>query len=107
VATFLALLLMTASLAACVDGKGVGSWLGTRRYLYSVDERALTMRGTLYQGEMGILIATYGFSRGLVNPSQFKLAIAVVLILTILAPLLMKITVPASAFLKNRVCYQT
>jgi len=94
-------------LAACVGGKGTGSWLGTRRYLHSVEERALTMRGTLHQGEMGILIATYGFSRGLLNPCKFNLAIAVVLILTIFAPLLMKITVPASAFLKNGASYQT
>ena len=106
-ATSLALLLMTASLAACVGGKELGSWLGIRGHLHSMDERALTMRGTLYQGEMGIMIAAYGFSRRLLNPSQSKLAIAVVLILTILPSLLMKITVPASAFLKNGAGYQT
>jgi Kef-type K+ transport system membrane component KefB len=99
--------LLAVLLAACVGGKEMGSWLGTRRYFPSGDERALTMRGTLHPGEAGILIATYGFSRGLLNPSQFNLAIAVVLILTILAPLLMKITVPASAFLKNGPGYQT
>ena len=36
------------------------------------------MFGALYQGEMGILIAAYLFSRGLVNPSQFNIAIIVV-----------------------------
>jgi hypothetical protein len=48
------------------------------------------MVGGLPQGEIGMLIAAYLFSRGLVNPSQFNVAIIVVVILTMLTPILMK-----------------
>ena len=48
------------------------------------------MFGTLHQGEMGMLIAAYLVSRGLVNPLQFNITIIVVVILTMLTPILMK-----------------
>jgi hypothetical protein len=47
--------------------------------------------GGLPQGEMGMLIAAYLFSRGLLGPSQFNVAITVVVLITILATILMKI----------------
>jgi len=40
---------------------------------------------------MGVLIAAYLFSRGLVNPLQFSAAIIVVVALTMITPLLLKI----------------
>jgi hypothetical protein len=40
---------------------------------------------------MGILISAYLFSRGMVNPSQFNLAIIAVVILTMITPVLMKV----------------
>ncbi len=49
------------------------------------------MFGGLYQGEMGIVIAAYLFSRGLVNPSQFNMAIIAVVLLTIITPVAMKV----------------
>jgi hypothetical protein len=49
------------------------------------------MVGGLPQGEIGMLIAAYVFSRGLVNPSQFNLAIIAVVILTMIIPLAIKI----------------
>jgi hypothetical protein len=48
------------------------------------------MVGGLPQGEIGMLIAAYVFSRGLVNPSQFNLAIIAVVVLTMITPILMK-----------------
>ncbi len=71
--------------------KLVGSWMATRRGFDSFNERPLIMIGILPQGEMGILIAAYLFSRGLVNLSQFSAAIIVVVILTMFAPVLVKI----------------
>jgi len=55
--------------------------------------------GSLYQREMGILIAACSFSRGLVDPSQFNIAIVAVLLLTMVSPVLMRI---ASAELGTR-----
>ena len=76
---------------AIVGAKLVGSWIATRRGFGSVRERALIMMGILPQGEMGILIAAYLFSRGLVNPSSFNAAIIVVMMLTVFVPIAMKV----------------
>ena len=54
-------------------------------------ERVLIMFGTLYQGEIGVLIAAYLFSRGLLIPSSFNVSIIVVIILTMLTPIAMKV----------------
>ena len=71
--------------------KLIGSWMATRRGFDSFHDRAFVMMGVLPQGEIGILIAAYLFSRGLVNPSSFNAVIIVVIVLTMLTPLLMKI----------------
>jgi hypothetical protein len=51
----------------------------------------MIMFGRLYQREMGILIAACSFSRGLVDPSQFNIAIIVVVLLTTFTPTAMKV----------------
>jgi Kef-type K+ transport system membrane component KefB len=78
-------------LVAIVGAKLVGSWIATRREFDSLRERALIVIGILPQGEMGMLIAAYLFSRGLVNPSSFNGVIIVVIVLTMLTPILMKV----------------
>jgi Kef-type K+ transport system membrane component KefB len=77
--------------SAIVGAKLVGLWITTRRGFGSFRERALIMMGILPQGEMGMLIAAYLLSRGVVNPSQFNLAVIVVVILAMLTPILMKV----------------
>ena len=77
-------------LGAVIGAKFLGSWIATRISSDLVGERSLIMVGTLPQGEMGILLAAYLFSRGLVTPPQFNIAILVVVMLTMSAPVLMK-----------------
>ncbi len=69
-----------------------GSWMATRRGFNSFNERALITIGTWTQGEIGILIAAYVFSRGLVSPPSFDAAIILVIASTVVSPLLMKMT---------------
>jgi Kef-type K+ transport system membrane component KefB len=83
---FLALLIGTVS-----GSKLMGCWVATRKGHESPGERALIMFGSLHQGEMGILIAAYLFSRGLVDPSQFNIAIILVVLLTTFTPIAMKV----------------
>jgi Kef-type K+ transport system membrane component KefB len=71
--------------------KLVGSWMATRRDVGSFRERVLISIGILPQGEMGIVIAAYLFSRGLVSPSFFNAVIIVVIALTMLTPIAMKV----------------
>ena len=78
-------------LVAIVGVKLVGSWIATRREFDSLRERALIVIGILPQGEMGMLIAAYLFSRGLVSPSSFNAVIIVVIVLTMLTPIVMKV----------------
>ena len=85
-ALFLVVLLLTVTIA-----KLFGGWLATRKGFVSSGERFPIIVGGLPQGEIGILIAAYLFSRGMVNPSQFNLAIIAVVILTMITPVLMRI----------------
>ena len=78
-------------LVAIVGAKLVGSWIAVRREFDSLRERALIVIRILPQGEMGMLIAAYLFSRGLVNPSSFNAGIIVVIALTMLTPIVMKV----------------
>jgi len=76
-------------LAVVIGIKLIGSRIATN--FESPHDRSLFMFGALSQGEIGMLIASYLFSRGLVNSSQFNAAMIVVILLTILTPILMKV----------------
>lgn len=84
---FLAVLLV-----AVVGAKLIGCWIATNKGYESSRERVLIMFGVLAQGEMGIVVAAYLFSRGLLNPPSFNVAIIAVAFLTMLTPVLTKIT---------------
>ena len=89
-------------LIVVVVAKLAGSWISTRRVPGSPEEQVLVAIGNLPQGEMGTLIAAYSFSRGLLTPSSFNIAITAVLLLTMLAPVLMKMTCYAPFPLNGR-----
>jgi Kef-type K+ transport system membrane component KefB len=84
-------LLPVVLLLTVATTKLLGNWFATRKGYESLGERFQIMVGGLPQGEAGILIAAYLFSRGLVNPSQFNRVITVVVLLTMISPMLMKI----------------
>jgi Kef-type K+ transport system membrane component KefB len=85
-------IIFLAILLVCVVGaKLIGSWIATQKGYQSSCERVLIMFGTLYQGEIGVLIAAYLFSRGLLIPSSFNVSIIVVIMLTMLTPIAMKV----------------
>jgi len=85
------ILFLVVLLAAVVGAKLIGCWIGTHKeYPYS-RERALIMLGTLAQGEMGILVAAYLFSRGVVDLLPFSIAVTVVVVLTMVTPVLIKV----------------
>ncbi len=78
-------------LAAVVGAKLIGCWIATNKGYESSRERALIMFGVLAQGEMGIVVAAYLFSRGVLNPALFNVAVIAVVSLTIVSPVLMRI----------------
>ena len=78
-------------LAIVFGTKWIGVWIGTRKGVESSRDRWSIVSGGLPQGELGMLIGAYLFSRGLLNPSQFNVAITVVVLLTILSTVLMRI----------------
>ncbi|HUL22755.1 MAG TPA: cation:proton antiporter [Thermodesulfobacteriota bacterium] len=73
-----------------IGTKLIGCWIATKGYPSS-SERVFIMLGVLAQGEMGVLIAAYLFSRGVLNPQFFGMAILVVAGLTTVSPILMRI----------------
>jgi len=78
-------------LGAVVGTKLIGCWIATNNEHPSSRERVLIMFGVLAQGEMGIVIAAYLFSRGVLNPAFFNVAVIAVVLLTIVSSILMKI----------------
>ena len=83
-------------LATVIVSKLVGVWTSIRKVPEPLHDRLLIMIGTLPQGEVGMVIAAYLFSRGLVNPLQFNLSITLVVILTMIAPILMRLVMKKS-----------
>ena len=84
---FFSVLLLTTVIAA----KAIGCRVGLRKGLDAPWEQRLILVGTLPQGEIGMLIAAYLFSRGLVNPSVFGPCLAVVIVLTMISASLSRI----------------
>jgi Kef-type K+ transport system membrane component KefB len=73
-----------------IGTKLIGCWIATNKGYESSRERALIMLGVLAQGEMGILIAAYLFSRGVLDPQSFSIAILVAVGLTTVSPIVMR-----------------
>jgi Kef-type K+ transport system membrane component KefB len=82
---FLAVLLVVV-----IGAKLIGCWIATNNGHPSWRERVLILFGVLAQGEMGIVGAAYLFSRGLLNPAFFNVAVIVVVFLTMVSPVLMR-----------------
>jgi Kef-type K+ transport system membrane component KefB len=74
-----------------VAAKLIGSWIATRKDFDSLYGRILIGFGILPQGEMGMLVAAYLFSRGLVDPPSFNAAITLVILFTMIIPIVMKV----------------
>ena len=85
------IIFLVAMFAVVILAKLIGSWMATRKGFDIFREWVLIGFGTLPQGEMGVLIAAYLFSRGLLNLPSFNVAIILVVLLTILTPVLIKI----------------
>jgi len=84
--SFLAVLIIVV-----ISTKLIGYWIATTKRYPSLHERVFIMFGALAQGEMGILIGAYLFSRGLLDPQFFSTGILVAVGLTMVSPLLMRI----------------
>ena len=78
-------------LATVLGTKWMGVRIATRTGSRSSRDRWSLLLGGLSQGELGMLVAAYLFSRGLLNPPQFNVAMTVVVLLTILSTFLMRI----------------
>ena len=74
-----------------VGTKVAGYQIATRRMFNSWRERAFILFGGLSQGETGMLIAAYLFSRGILNGPVFNSTVIVVIMLTMLIPILTKV----------------
>jgi Kef-type K+ transport system membrane component KefB len=84
------LLFLTVLLMVVIGTKLIGCWIATNNGYESSHERVLIMFGVLAQGEMGVVVAAYLFSRGLLNPAFFNVAVIAVVLLTMVSPVLMR-----------------
>ena len=77
--------------AIVLTGRLIGSTLSAGQQIIPPFDRLVTAVGSLSQGEMGMMIAAYLFSRGLIIPPIFNLAIILMVLVTILAPILLRL----------------
>jgi len=85
------IIFLAVLLAATIGAKVMGCWIATNKGYQSSRERVLIIFGVLAQGEMGILIAAYLFSRGVLSSPSFSVGIIAVVSLTIVSPVLIRI----------------
>jgi Kef-type K+ transport system membrane component KefB len=85
------ILFLIVVFAVVIAAKLIGSWMATREDFSLSRERTLIAFGILPQGEMGMLVAAYLFSRGIVSPPSFSGAITSVILLTMIVPFVMKV----------------
>ncbi len=85
------IIFLAVLLTAVIGAKLIGCWIATNKGYPSSHERVLIMFGVLAQGEMGVVVAGYLFSRGLLNPAFFNVTIVAVVLLTMVSPVLMRI----------------
>ena len=85
------IIFLMAMFAVVVMAKLIGSWMATRKEFDSLRERILIGFGTLPQGEMGVLVAAYLFSRGMVSPPSFNSVILLVIMVTMIVPMVMRV----------------
>jgi len=85
------IIFLMAMFAVVIVAKLIGSWMATRKDFDIFRERVLIGFGTLPQGEMGILVAAYLFSRGIVSPPSFNAAILLVIMVTMIVPMVMRV----------------
>jgi len=95
---------LTVLLAAVVTARLIGCWISRNKGYQYPHERAIIVFGILPQGEMGILIAAYLFSRGVLTPLSFNVGIIAVVSLTIVSAVLMRIA--SSGFGIRTACAQ-
>ena len=50
--------------------------------------------GMVPRGEMGLIVAAAGVSRGLVDPAMFSIVVVIVLLTTIVTPILLRLVYP-------------
>jgi len=85
------ILFLIVVFAVVIAAKLIGSWMATREHFGLSRERTLIAFGILPQGEVGMLVAAYLFSRGIVSPPFFSGAITLVILLTMIVPVVMKV----------------
>lgn len=83
-------ILVLAMLGGVVFAKSVAVRVWARKVGGSSEERTQVTLGAFSPGEMGMLVAAYFFSRGLLPPPAFNVAVTVVVLLAMLVPLFMR-----------------
>jgi len=87
-------LFLIVLLIVVIGTKLIGCRIAANKEYSSSRERVFILFGVLAQGEIGIVIAAYLFSRGVLTPQFFSIAVLVGAGLTMVSPLLMGMVSP-------------
>lgn len=82
------LALLLAITIAAVATKYVGAWLGARSL--SRRDRAIVSVGMIPRGEVGVIVAGLGFSKGAIDGDIFAVVVGMAILTTLIAPYLIR-----------------
>lgn len=91
-ASFTVVLVLVAIVA-----KMIGSGLFARLFGFSAKESVRVGVGMISRGEVGLIVAGYGMSRGIIGQDVFSASVMVVLATTMVTPPLLRMVFPRSA----------
>ncbi|HMK07638.1 MAG TPA: cation:proton antiporter [Anaerolineales bacterium] len=88
------LVLLLALLLTAILSKILGSGVGARLGGFRGGQALRVGVGMVSRGEMGLIVAAAGVSRGLVDPAMFSIVVVIVLLTTIVTPILLRLVYP-------------
>jgi Kef-type K+ transport system membrane component KefB len=91
--------LFTATLIlVAIAAKFLGSGLFARLCGFSTAESVRVGAGMISRGEVGLIVAGYGLSHGLIGQQVFSASVVMVLVTTMVTPLVLRLTFPRRPF---------
>lgn len=83
-----AMLMLAGITLLAIVTKYVGAWLGSRSL--SASERAIVNVGMIPRGEVGVIVAGLGYSKGAIDGEIFAVVVGMAILTTLIAPYMLR-----------------
>ncbi len=87
-------LFSTAIIVVAILAKTMGGWLGARVTGFTARESLRVGVGMISRGEVGLIVAAIGLSKGLIDQAVYSIMVVMVLATTVVTPILLRMVFP-------------